>query len=52
MGTCVQARDLCIVTEFMEKGSLKDVLYNPSEVLDWNLRLKMAADAARGIIFQ
>ena len=48
MGACVQSRDLCIITEFMERGSLKDVLYNLSQPLDWDLRLKMAADAAKG----
>ncbi len=49
MGTCLQGRDMCIVTEFIERGSLREVLSSQSIVLDWPTILNMAIDAARGM---
>eukprot|EP01113_Clastostelium_recurvatum_P037621 TRINITY_DN5522_c0_g1_i1.p1 TRINITY_DN5522_c0_g1~~TRINITY_DN5522_c0_g1_i1.p1 ORF type:complete len:888 (-),score=262.81 TRINITY_DN5522_c0_g1_i1:24-2687(-) len=48
MGTATIERDMCIVTEYMSKGSLRDVL-NSAAVLDPPLLLKMALDAATGL---
>jgi len=47
MGTCIEEKDMSIVTEFMKKGSLKDVL--TSTKLDWKMILKIAIDAATGM---
>lgn len=49
MGTCMQGRDMCIVTEFIDRGSLHDVLINDTIKLDWPTKLSMAIDAAKGI---
>ena len=39
-GTCVQERDMAIVTEFMSRGSLRDVLNTTT--LDWKMVLKIS----------
>jgi hypothetical protein len=49
MGACVEPKNQCIVTEFMPRGSLYDVLHDESLVLDWQLLKTMAVDAARGM---
>lgn len=48
----------CVVTEFCERGSLTDVLKRGRkgepgalEALGWRLRLSMAADAAKGMLY-
>jgi serine/threonine protein kinase len=48
----------CVVTEFCERGSLTDVLKRARkgesgavEALGWRLRLNMAADAAKGMLY-
>ncbi len=48
----------CVVTEFCERGSLTDVLKRGRkaepgavEALSWKLRLSMAADAAKGMLY-
>ena len=48
----------CVVTEFCERGSLTDVLKKARkgvpgavEALGWRLRLSMAADAAKGMLY-
>ena len=49
MGTCSQGREMSIVTEFIERGSLREVLSNENIVLEWNVLLNMAMDAAKGM---
>ena len=50
MGTgMISGRDMCIITEYVEKGALSDVLAKQSIDLPWNVREKMAMDAARGM---
>jgi serine/threonine protein kinase len=39
---------MCIVTEYMPRGSLRDVLNNTDKI-DWDLTVKMATDAAIGM---
>lgn len=34
MGTCVTANFLCIVTEFLDHGTLHSVVHNPDHTLD------------------
>lgn len=49
VGYCEE--DKCLVFEFMANGSLKDCLFHKrsAEHLDWNCRMKVALQAARGL---
>jgi len=51
-GACLQEGKLCIVTEFVRNGSLRDMLSPQSGVkLGWDRRLRMLRDAARGVAY-
>ena len=50
MGTCIHEKDFCIVTEYVELGSLKDVLMKNKD-LTFEVIINMASDAARGFHF-
>jgi serine/threonine protein kinase len=41
--------NLCIVTEFVRQGCLKDILANRSLKMTWNQRLRMLKSAALGV---
>jgi serine/threonine protein kinase len=50
IGACVKRPNLCIVTEFVKQGSLKDILANHSGVkLVWRQKLRLLRSAALGI---
>ncbi len=49
IGACVKRPNLCIVTEFVKQGSLKDILRKVSTKLAWIQRLRMLRSAALGI---
>jgi len=51
LGICKLGSDqeICIITEFMPKGSLHKTLHNSQCDLDWQLRLQMALDVSRGM---
>eukprot|EP00741_Cyanophora_paradoxa_P013645 tig00020704_g13174.t1 len=49
MGASTVPPEIYIVTEYMPRGSLTDVLLNKSIALDWATQLRMAKDAARGL---
>ncbi len=49
IGACVKKPNLCIVTEFMRQGSLKDFLADNMRKLTWNMKLRMLHSAALGI---
>jgi serine/threonine protein kinase/class 3 adenylate cyclase len=51
MGMCIEPERLCIVTEYMPRGSLRSVLDDRSSKLTWNMRLNMLRHAARGVAF-
>ncbi|XP_076933436.1 putative serine/threonine-protein kinase PIX13 [Bidens hawaiensis] len=54
LGYCREDRDLLLVYEFMQKGSLENHLFRRGSALQplsWNLRLKIAVGAARGLAF-
>lgn len=34
MGVCLEKPDLCIITEFLERGSLFDILVDPSYLIE------------------
>jgi serine/threonine protein kinase len=42
---------LCMVMDYMELGNLMGLIKDSSKQIDWNLRLKIAADVARGMTF-
>ncbi len=49
IGACVKKPNLCIVTEFVKQGSMKDILQNSSVNLPWMQRLKMLKSVALGV---
>ncbi|KAL9378168.1 hypothetical protein Peur_029503 [Populus x canadensis] len=54
LGYCWEDKELLLVYEFMQKGSLENHLFrkNPNiEPLSWDIRLKIAVGAARGLTF-
>lgn len=54
LGYCREDKDLLLVYEFLQKGSLENHLFRRSsavEPLSWDLRLKIAIGAARGLAF-
>ncbi|KAJ8531430.1 hypothetical protein K7X08_026864 [Anisodus acutangulus] len=54
LGYCREDKELLLVYEFMPKGSLENHLFRRNaavEPLSWDLRLKIAIGAARGLAF-
>ncbi|KAM7257767.1 hypothetical protein ACFE04_013508 [Oxalis oulophora] len=52
LGYCWEDKELLLVYEFMQKRSLDSHLFRRNlESLSWNLRLKIAIGAARGLAF-
>ncbi|KAM0053400.1 putative protein kinase RLK-Pelle-RLCK-VIIa-2 family [Helianthus debilis subsp. tardiflorus] len=52
IGYCNENDALLLVYEYMVNGSVKDHLFAESETpLSWNMRLKVAQDAARALVY-
>ncbi|URD83760.1 serine threonine-protein kinase [Musa troglodytarum] len=54
LGYCWEERELLLVYEYMAKGSLENHLFRKGkayEPLSWDLRMKIAIGAARGLAF-
>ncbi|XP_025887489.1 probable serine/threonine-protein kinase PBL7 isoform X2 [Solanum lycopersicum] len=52
IGCCAEGDQRLLVYEYMSLGSLEDHLFDPwpnQKPLDWNVRMKIAAGAARGL---
>eukprot|EP01090_Pellita_catalonica_P021978 TRINITY_DN8376_c0_g1_i1.p1 TRINITY_DN8376_c0_g1~~TRINITY_DN8376_c0_g1_i1.p1 ORF type:complete len:930 (+),score=157.90 TRINITY_DN8376_c0_g1_i1:46-2835(+) len=49
LGACLDRKQMCIVTEFLEKGNMAQVL--KSEKLKWRTKLRMARQAAQGMAY-
>ncbi|XP_074281560.1 uncharacterized protein LOC141606363 [Silene latifolia] len=49
MGAVTSPQRLCIVTEFIPRGSLFCLLQRSTSKLDWRRRIQMALDIARGM---
>ncbi|RDX69881.1 Serine/threonine-protein kinase EDR1, partial [Mucuna pruriens] len=49
MGAVTSPQRLCIVTEFLPRGSLCRLLHRNTSKLDWRRRVHMALDIARGV---
>ena len=50
-GLCLDQDTMYMVTEFLAFGDLYNFLHNPSNELDWDLRIKIAIDVASGMNF-
>ncbi|BCS82726.1 putative serine/threonine-protein kinase [Cotonvirus japonicus] len=48
IGACIQKPNICIVTEYMNCGNLKDVINNQSK-FPWNRKIRVLHEAAKGI---
>jgi len=51
LGSSFVPPNICIVMEYMSRGSLYGILHNPAIVLEWPLILRMMADTARGMTY-
>ncbi|XP_042484716.1 probable serine/threonine-protein kinase PIX13 isoform X2 [Macadamia integrifolia] len=54
LGYCIEDKELLLVYEFMQKGSLENHLFrrcSAVQPLSWTIRLKIALGAARGLAF-
>lgn len=49
LGYCAEMGERLLVYEFMPHGTLHDHLQGELSPLDWNIRLKISLDAARGL---
>lgn len=49
MGACLEPGNLCIVTEYYEKGNLEMILKNPDNKLSLQTKFMMARDTAQGM---
>lgn len=48
-GACMMQPDICILTEYMAKGSIYRILHDENVHLSWDIRRRFALDAARGM---
>ena len=51
LGSTFNPPDICIVMEYMSRGSLHSILHNRSTVLEWPLLLRMLEDTTRGMTY-
>nr|UMO80404.1 Serine/threonine protein kinase [Pandoravirus aubagnensis] len=49
VGACVAPPDLCVVTEFVRRGSMRRVLDDPTLKIKWTERMRMLRTAAVGV---
>ncbi|XP_054546089.1 guanylate cyclase 2G-like [Talpa occidentalis] len=50
-GVCTEPPNICIVSQYCKKGSLKDVLRNSDTEMDWIFKLSFAYDIVNGMLF-
>ncbi|XP_059641582.1 G-type lectin S-receptor-like serine/threonine-protein kinase LECRK4 [Cornus florida] len=51
LGYCAEGSKRLLVYEFMSNGSLADLLFRAPRRPDWNERVRIALDVARGILY-
>lgn len=54
LGFCAEKKKRLLVYEYMSRGSLDNKLFHnatPKQSLSWNIRMRVALDAARGLAF-
>uniref|UniRef100_A0A3Q2E250 Guanylate cyclase n=1 Tax=Cyprinodon variegatus TaxID=28743 RepID=A0A3Q2E250_CYPVA len=49
IGACIDAPNICIITEYCPRGSLQDILENESINLDWMFRYSLINDIVKGM---
>eukprot|EP00794_Sanderia_malayensis_P019905 gene19905-21849_t len=50
-GVCILRPNLCIITEYMEGGSVAHIIHREGRVLSWEKRMKWSIDAAKGMTY-
>ncbi|KAM7072625.1 guanylate cyclase 2G-like [Molossus nigricans] len=50
-GVCTEPPNICIITQYCKKGSLKDILRNSDNEIDWIFKLSFAYDIVNGMLF-
>ncbi|KAM8780300.1 LOW QUALITY PROTEIN: guanylate cyclase 2G-like [Rhynchonycteris naso] len=50
-GICTEAPNICIISQYCKKGSLKDVLRNSDNEMDWIFKFSFAYDIVIGMLF-
>ncbi|XP_061086393.1 guanylate cyclase 2G [Conger conger] len=50
-GVCIEPPNICVVTQYCKRGSLKDVIRNSDIDLDWMFKLSFAFDIVNGMEF-
>ncbi|XP_031246562.1 guanylate cyclase 2G isoform X1 [Mastomys coucha] len=50
-GVCTEPPNICIVTQYCHKGSLRDVMRNSDHEMDWIFKLSFAYDIVNGMLF-
>jgi TPR repeat protein/tRNA A-37 threonylcarbamoyl transferase component Bud32 len=48
-GICIEKCNYYIIMDYIENGSLHQLLHNTNKKLDWTMKLKLAYDLAKGI---
>jgi serine/threonine protein kinase len=51
MGVCIEQPNICIVTEYLKKGSLHDLLRERKGKWTWKRYLHVAQDIVRGLMW-
>ncbi|XP_031575271.1 atrial natriuretic peptide receptor 1-like isoform X2 [Actinia tenebrosa] len=51
IGACVDSPNICIVTQYCQKGSLQDILQNKDVKLDHMFIASLVSDIVRGMVF-
>ncbi|XP_021512798.1 guanylate cyclase 2G-like [Meriones unguiculatus] len=50
-GVCTEPPNICILTQYCKKGSLKDLLGNYDHEMDWIFKISFAYDIVNGMLF-
>ncbi|ALR84495.1 putative serine/threonine-protein kinase receptor [Niemeyer virus] len=51
VGASLKKPNICIVTEYMEKGNLRDAMRTCNPKLEWNQKIKILVNIAKGISY-
>ncbi|XP_033976108.1 atrial natriuretic peptide receptor 1-like [Trematomus bernacchii] len=51
IGACIDAPNMCIITEYCSRGSLQDLMESDSITLDWMFRYSLITDIVKGMLF-
>ncbi|XP_069372587.1 atrial natriuretic peptide receptor 1 isoform X3 [Paralichthys olivaceus] len=51
IGACIDAPNMCIISEYCPRGSLQDLMESDSITLDWMFRYSLITDIVKGMAF-